>query len=149
MASGWLLGDRPIAMVITYLHSSNMRLPVKGTLFGAGFNFEDNQLRFWRGPLKKYPPKDENWRSCDLSKCPSIIGQLKELVELDLQWKVDLKKGLEVPRCTGRDPYIIHLNIATCQWWFPFTLLKKPHVSNGRNMWLWLRKPEFQNGLPW
>ena len=30
---------------------------------------------------------------------------------------------------------IIHLNIATCKWWFPFMwVLKKQHVSNGCNM---------------
>ena len=35
----------------------------------------------------------------------------------------------------NRDPYIIHLNIATCKWWFPFIQRwKKPHVSNGQHV---------------
>ena len=42
----------------------------------------------------------------------------------------------------SRDPYIIHLNIATCTWWFPFLLvLKKPHVSNGCKNGDLLRRP--------
>ena len=41
----------------------------------------------------------------------------------------------------NRDPYIVHLNIATCEWWCPFILvLKKQHVSNGCQMYH-LRSP--------
>ena len=41
-----------------------------------------------------------------------------------------------------RDPCSIHLNLATCKWWFPTSfLLKKPHVSIGwANLYL-LRSP--------
>ena len=28
-----------------------------------------------------------------------------------------------------RDPYIIHLNIATCKWWFPFILVLKKQTT--------------------
>ena len=44
----------------------------------------------------------------------------------------------------NRDPYILHLNIATCKWWFP-TLLwcGKSHVSNGCKMYF-VRSPDEQ-----
>ena len=34
-----------------------------------------------------------------------------------------------------------HKNIATCKWWFPFILVKKPHVSNGGNMEISFKEP--------
>ena len=31
-----------------------------------------------------------------------------------------------------RDPYIIHLNIATCKWWCPFILVEKAMFQTGK-----------------
>ena len=39
----------------------------------------------------------------------------------------------------GLDPYTIHLNIATCKWWFPFILVEKAMFQLGK-MYL-LRSP--------
>ena len=42
----------------------------------------------------------------------------------------------------SRDPYIIHLNIATCKWWFPVILVfKKPHVTQMVARWRSFKEP--------
>ena len=57
-------------------------------------------------------------------KAFSILEIFKPEVENPIEPK---RKSANPKRKQSRDPYIIHLNIATCKWWCPFILvLKKP-----------------------
>ena len=47
----------------------------------------------------------------------------------------------------SRDPYIIHLNIATCKWWFPFLLVAKATCFKWWQHGDLLRSPLLVRGL--
>ena len=45
------------------------------------------------------------------------------------------------------DPYIIHLNIATCKWWFPFILVVSPCFGGKKRMFPRFRRAKSPHGL--
>ena len=56
------------------------------------------------------------------SKYPFFSGRRPQGISLQGSFHFRIFPGY---RKIKRDPYIIHLNIATCKWWCPFIFLEK------------------------
>ena len=77
--------------------------------------------------------RPKRWSSKSENPSPSKI-EAKSALQDSKQQTTTKNKHPSGPPAFSRDPYILHLNMATCKWWFPFTLVwKNCHVSNGGN----------------